>query len=480
MIFSSLIFVIVFLPITLIFYNISKDKYKNYILLIASLLFYAYGEPIYVFLMLGSIVVNYSISIVIAKFQKINKSNRLIKLFLVIDIIFNLALLWYFKYLSTTIDFIDSILGRENATELNIILPIGISFFTFQCISYVVDVYRGTVAVQSDFIKLALYISFFPQLIAGPIVRYVEIEKQLDTNNRRTDWISLSNGMERFCIGFCKKVIIANNLSEIVSTVSNQIKWGGYGISTVSLWISSISFTLQIYYDFSGYSDMAIGLAKMFGFDLPENFNYPYIAKSATDFWRRWHISLSSWFRDYVYIPLGGNRVGKSRHIFNLFVVWLLTGIWHGATFNFWIWGIMWFCMLLCEKYIIKPDNRNKMIQICWQAITLLIINFGWVIFNSTSMKNAFSFIKGMLGANGNTISFDSYIVDALTNYGPFVIVGLFFAIPWKEIVKIKPDNKKMLMLIGCMKTMCVVICFIWGVSYLVLGANNPFLYFNF
>ena len=335
MIFSSITFLFYFLPITLGLYYLVPNKLKNIVLLLASLFFYAYGEPTYILIMLLSVLSTYIFGRLIDKFRKYSK------LFLILSICFSVGLLIYFKYTNFLISNIN--LWLKNKVDfINVVLPIGISFYTFQMISYTIDVYRKDVKVQKNIFKLALYVTLFPQLIAGPIVRYTTIEKELEERTHSFEKFAI--GVRRFVIGLGKKVLIANVLGEL-----NNIFLGSNEKSVVFYWIYGISAMLQIYFDFSGYSDMAIGLGKMFGFEFLENFNYPYIATSITDFWRRWHISLSSWFKDYVYIPLGGNRKGLKRQIINIFVVWLLTGIWHGANWNFILWGVYFGIILLIE-----------------------------------------------------------------------------------------------------------------------------------
>ena len=392
MVFSSLIFTFLFLPIVLIVYYLAKDKYRNYILLAASLFFYSYGEPHFVYVMLGSVLGNYIMALLIDRF----KERKLSKICLIADIVFNIGLLFIFKYLDFTISVFNMVF-HTSIDIMRIKLPIGISFFTFQALSYVIDVYRGTVKVQKNLLYLALYISFFPQLVAGPIVRYSTIEEQI--HDRKCTLESFSEGAKRFLIGFSKKIILANNLSlfasEIFSldvTVTNPLL----------LWLGSICFSLQIFYDFSGYSDMAIGLGRIFGFVFLENFDYPYVSRSVTEFWRRWHMSLGQWFRDYVYIPLGGSRVSTPRHILNMLIVWLLTGIWHGANFTFIAWGLGYFVLLVIEKYIIKPEKRNSSIpSVVWRIVTLAAINFGWVMFNSAGCRDGIRYCLAMLGAYG-------------------------------------------------------------------------------
>ena len=369
MVFSSLLFAFFFLPAVMLIYYLAKDKYRNYILLVASLVFYAYGEPRFVLVMIASIFMNYGFAIVI---DRLKDSQVKPKFLLILNVVLNLGILFVFKYLDFAISVTNQVVGTDFHIK-NIALPIGISFFTFQALSYVIDVYKKHVEVQKNPLFLALYISFFPQLIAGPIVRYKTIEQQITKRECTID--KFAEGGRRFLLGFCKKVILSNNLSVVAAKV-----WALVGTTTnvnpVFLWIGSICYSLQIFYDFSGYSDMAIGLGKIFGFEFEENFDYPYISKSVTEFWRRWHISLGQWFRDYVYIPLGGSRVSIIRSILNLLIVWLLTGLWHGASWSFVAWGLGYFGMLVVEKFVIKPEKRSLVFGVIWRIVTLVCVNF--------------------------------------------------------------------------------------------------------
>ena len=340
MLFTSISFLYYFLPALIIIYFITPKKYKNIILLIASLLFYFYGEPKYVFLMILEIIIAYIGAILIDKYKNQSKNILIITLFI------HVFLLIIFKYTDFIIQTINDI-SNANIKLLNIALPIGISFYTFQIISYIIDVYSGKVKVQRNIIKLATYVSLFPQLVAGPIVRYQTVEKELD--NRVHSFNNFADGIRRFSVGLAKKVLIANALGELCSKASALNE-----ATVIFYWIFGISYMLQLYFDFSAYSDMAIGLGRIFGFHFPENFNYPYISKSITEFWRRWHISLSTWFKDYVYIPLGGNRDGKYKQIRNILIVWLLTGIWHGANWTFLIWGLLFGIILIIEKIFLN------------------------------------------------------------------------------------------------------------------------------
>ncbi|MCR5108889.1 MAG: MBOAT family protein, partial [Lachnospiraceae bacterium] len=412
MVFSSIVFAFIFLPIVVVLYFLAKPEYRNYILLAASLIFYSYGEPRFVFIMIISIIINYLLARLI-DIYKYKERIRAAKTVLVIDIAANLLLLFVFKYLNFSVTILNTVF-KIDMTNPGIALPIGISFFTFQALSYCIDVYRGTVKVQKNPLYLALYISFFPQLIAGPIVRYSLIEDSLKERTITAE--DFSTGAKRFMLGFIKKIVLANNLAVVSSNIWSH---DPSALNSQVLWLGSICFSLQIFYDFSAYSDMAIGLGRIFGFRYEENFNYPYISSSVTEFWNRWHISLSHWFRDYVYIPLGGSRVKVARHIINLFIVWLLTGIWHGANYTFIVWGLMYFVLLVFEKYVIHPEKRYSVIfKIIWHIFTLVFVNFGWVIFNSNNLEQAMSFCMGMVGVRGFEFTMQDFIVRYMREYG--------------------------------------------------------------
>ena len=471
MVFSSAIFLFAFLPIVLLLYCLSGQRLKNGILLAASLLFYAYGEPKFVFVMLASIVLNYAFAMLIELPGYGSKRWR--RDWLLAALACDLGILFVFKYLN----FFGHMVGKALHIDLqlpSIALPIGISFFTFQALSYVVDVYRGTTRVQRNPFSLALYISFFPQLIAGPIVRYSTIAEQID--DRKVTPEKLSQGVQRFIAGFCKKVLLANNVALVAEAAFDV-----HGEKSVALlWVGSLAYTLQIFFDFCGYSDMAIGLGKMFGSEFEENFNYPYMAKSVTDFWHRWHISLSQWFRDYVYFPLGGSRVTPARHIFNLFVVWFLTGLWHGANYTFLAWGMMYFVMQLVEKFLVKPQRLNGVTAMGWRVVTLLIVNFGWVLFNSLSIADAKQYIFGMLGLRGLPL-WSAAVTGSFREYGVFLLLGVMFSTPITKVCgqrlclgRAGTAWQKVLLPLG------QIAVFAWAVSFVVLGAHNPFIYFNF
>ena len=462
--FSSIIFILIFLPIFLFSYFIIKNyTYKNIVLLLFSLAFYAFGEPIYIFLMIISIIINYFIALLIDKKKK--------RLLLILAIIFNIGLLVIFKYTDLIID-INNYLLHTNFAHKNILLPIGISFYTFQILSYVIDVYLGKVKVQKNILFLGSYITAFPQLIAGPIVRYETIEQELTKRTHSID--KVYDGINRFIIGLSKKVLIANNVGYITTHVMSQSPTT-YGF--IGAIISMLCYTLQIYFDFSGYSDMAIGIGKILGFSFPENFNYPYIASSITDFWRRWHITLSSWFKEYVYIPLGGNRVKWYRHIINILIVWLLTGLWHGASINFLLWGLYYGIFLIIEKYLLKKvlDKTPAFIK---HIYTLIIIIIGWTIFYNTNLTDLLNTFKSLIGYYGlGNIKVFVY-TESLTVVNIIaVIFGLLLSTPVFKLINDKLGKNKLYITI---KDIVLILLFILCIVYLISGSYNPFIYFRF
>ena len=469
MVFSSLLFTFYFLPLVLMIYYPLRGKFRNYVLLAASLCFYAYGEPKFVFIMAFSIALNYGIALMI------NRCRKQAKLLLIISVILNVGILFVYKYLNFGISIVNS-LFRTGFPTPEIALPIGISFFTFQAMSYVIDVYRGTVRVQKNPLYVALYISFFPQLVAGPIVRYHDIEEQI--SNRHSSMLLFGEGVKRFFLGFSKKVILANNLAVVAEEV---FRMQFTTANPLVLWLGSICFSLQIFYDFSGYSDMAIGLGKMFGFTFAENFNYPYISQTVTEFWRRWHISLSQWFRDYVYIPLGGSYGSAIETIRNMLVVWLLTGIWHGASFTFIFWGLGYFVLLVFEKYLLKPSERkSRFLRIIWQIITLLCVNWGWVMFNSPSLRSGLRFCLSMLGFYVHRFTWDTSMQLYLREYGIYIFLGILFAAPVMKKLETLIGKTKAASVLCIIEPLLYGLVFLWAVSFLILGAHNPFIYFNF
>lgn len=472
MVFSSSTFLIVFLPVTIVVYYIIGEvatknmTVKNIILLIASLVFYAWGEPVYILLMLISIFFNFIIGKDIDRSKKRGNTKEA-KISFIISIIFNLAILGFFKYFGFLIENINS-LFNINISAPQLALPIGISFYTFQIMSYVIDLYRGETEVQEHIIPFALYISLFPQLIAGPIVKYKDIAIQLES--RKESLHKFSVGITRFTVGLAKKLLLANTLGAVYTSIQAS---GSKSISALTAWIGIICYTLQIYFDFSGYSDMAIGLGKVFGFSFNENFNYPYIADSVTDFWRRWHISLSTWFKEYVYIPLGGNRVKTPRVLLNLMIVWLLTGLWHGAAWNFIIWGVFYGILLIIEKYVLSKVV-NKIPSFIRHIITLIIVMIGWVFFSAPNLSEALSYIAAMFGGGSGFI--DSTAKYLLSTNILVILAGIFCATPiYKKIAeKFNPDT------VSKMKIIAFPLLYILCIVFMISETYNPFLYFRF
>lgn len=458
MVFSSLIFLFLFLPTFLLCYFIPKKrKTKNIVLLIFSLLFYGYGEPIYVLLMILSIIANYFIVLWMDKSSKPKK-------WLIIDLVFNLGLLFFFKYTNFFLDNINNLFNL-NIKFLSISLPIGISFYTFQILTYVIDVYKSKVPVQKSIINLGCYISAFPQLIAGPIVRYETVNKEL--NDRCEDIEGFATGVRRFIIGLFKKCVIANEMAYVADTLFGS---SIASLGTIGMIVGGVAFTFQIYFDFSGYSDMAIGLGKMLGFNYLENFNYPYVARTITDFWRRWHISLSTFFRDYVYIPLGGNRCKRVRHIFNLFVVWALTGLWHGASWNFVFWGLFYFILLILEKFIFK--KIDKLPAFLGHLYTFSLVTFGFIIFYFTDTSTLIEAIKTLFGAHGlgNMMIFTHYQIFKLKT----IIIFVLSAFASTPIFKPIFDKKNKF------SDIYIIILFIISIISILASSYNPFIYFRF
>ena len=463
MLFTSISFLYYFLPIVIILYFIVPKKFKNFILFLSSIFFYFCGEPIYTFLMIGEIFIAY----VGARYlEKHRKKSILVSLLAI-----HIGALGLFKYSDFTINNINQIFGSK-IPLLKLALPIGISFYTFQIISYVVDVYRGKVKAQKSFLKLATYVSLFPQLIAGPIVRYETIEKELDS--RTSNFENFAYGVRRFVIGLGKKVLIANMLGELCDVFSTTNEK-----SILFYWIFAISYSLQIYFDFSAYSDMAIGLGRMFGFHFLENFNYPYISKSITEFWRRWHMSLSSWFRDYVYIPLGGNRKGTIILVRNIFIVWALTGIWHGANWTFVIWGLMFGIMLIIEKLFLTK-HLEKMPSILQRIYVLFTVMISFIIFNANSIGEAWNNIIGLLGANGESL-INASTVYYLKSYLVVLVIAIIGSTPFlKNIIEKLKTKTNANKIINLLEPIAMASILIIVTAYLVDNSYNPFLYFRF
>ncbi len=466
MLFSSIPFLYYFLPSVLILFLLAPKKLKNTVLLISSLVFYGWGEPKYVIMMVASIIIGFISGLLIEATNEKSKK----KLILTINLIINLGFLGFFKYSNFFIENFNNLTGLS-LNLLNVALPIGISFYTFQILSYAVDVYRGTVKAQKNLINLATYITMFPQLIAGPIVRYTDVVESLD--ERIINFEKISCGVRRFIVGLSKKVLLANALGELCVTFkASEDK------SLLFYWLYAISFCLQVYFDFSGYSDMAIGLGKILGFEFMENFNFPFISKSVAEFWRRWHISLGSWFRDYVYIPLGGNRVKKSRWIFNILVVWFLTGFWHGAAWNFIIWGLYFVIFLVLEKTVIgKFITKTPVLN---RVYTLFFIIISFVIFDAVNMGEAFTYIKAMLGFSGVPLVSTEFIYY-LKEYAVILALGIVGATPLVKKVATKlTEINGVKVVVGILEPIILVALLVLVTAYLVDGSFNPFLYFRF
>ena len=462
MVFTSISFIYYFLPLLLICYFAVPKKFRNIILLMFSVLFYFYGEPKYILLMLIEVLISYVVGLLIDKYKSKN--------ILIIGIFIHVLLFGIFKYFNFVIINVNN-LFHSNLNLLNVVLPIGISFYTFQIISYEIDVYNKKVNVQNNILKYFLYVFLFPQLIAGPIVRYQDVNNEID--NRNVTFEMFANGLRRFIIGLSKKVIIANNLGELCNIYLNL-----GDKSVLFTWIFAISYMLQIYFDFSGYSDIAIGLGKMLGFNFPENFNYPYMAKSITDFWRRWHMTLSSWFRDYVYIPLGGNKKGVLKQIRNILIVWSLTGLWHGASWNFIVWGLYFGILLILEKFILKKyfSNVPKFIK---GIYTLFLVMISFVIFQGDSLSSAFNIIKGLFGLNGE-LFITNVTLYYLKGYVLFIVLGVISSTNYVKNLVIKISNGKGKKIINILEPIYLLILLIIVTMYLIDSSYNPFLYFRF
>ena len=466
MLFSSIPFLYFFLPCVLVLYFAVPKCLKNGVLMLVSLFFYAWGEPKYVFLMAATILIGYVTGILIEKF----KGKALSKVFLAVSVIVDLGFLAYFKYADFFISNFNAATGLS-LPLLRIALPIGISFYTFQILSYSIDVYRGDVSAQKNPVNLAAYVTMFPQLIAGPIVRYSDIAVQLE--NRTHSFEKISAGIRRFILGLAKKILIANTLGELCDVFrSSEEK------AVLYYWLYAVAFALHIYFDFSGYSDMAIGLGKIFGFDFSENFNYPFISSTVTEFWRRWHMSLGTWFRDYVYIPLGGNRVSKAKWFFNIFVVWLLTGFWHGAAWNFIAWGLFFAVLLVLEKMFLKDLlEKTKIIKRIYIALAVLI---SFVIFNAADMAEAFQYIGAMFGA-GNIPLINTGMLYYLKSYAVVLVLAAAGSTPVVKACAMRLyDGKKTGRVMNVLEPVVLVALLIVMTAYLVDGSFNPFLYFRF
>ena len=459
MIFSSISFIYYFLPLLLIVYFIFPNKYKNIVILLFSLLFYFLGEPKYIIILLLSCFINYYLSKLIDK-------GKYRKLFLILAVLYNVIQLLVFKYTDFFIENVNNIFNL-NISYLYIVMPIGISFFTFQALGYVIDVYNKKHKSASSLINFMTYICLFPQLVAGPIVRYSDIEKELIERTHSFD--KFSNGIKRFTVGLSKKVLLANVLGEFVKELATD--------TVLSSWLRPIGYTMQIYFDFSGYSDMAIGLGLMLGFKFLENFNYPLIASSITDFWHRWHISLSSWFKDYVYIPLGGNRVSKLKWIRNIFIVWFLTGFWHGASWNFIIWGIYFGIILVIEKFVLKKYlDKTKVFKYIYSQV-IIIVSF--LIFNASSLNEIIVSLKNMFFINDIAL-YDKEVIYYLKSYLTLIIISVIAATPLFKILINKVNNTKFNIVINILEPIVYISLLVLCTAFLVDASFNPFLYFRF
>ncbi len=458
MVFSSVLFLLYFLPITIILYFLAPKRIRNLILFVVSLFFYGWGEPIYILIMLFSTFFDYFNGIMLVKYDD---NERVRKFYLVLSMVVNLGILGFFKYSDFLIGALNSSLELD-IPLLNLPLPIGISFYTFQTMSYTIDIYRRVAKHQKNIIDFGAYVVMFPQLIAGPVVRYNTISEEL--NDRKETYEGFSDGISRFVCGLSKKVLLANNIGMLWDYV---VSLPQSELSVLLSWLGIIAYAFQIYFDFSGYSDMAIGLGKMLGFNFPENFNYPYISKSITEFWRRWHISMGTWFREYLYIPLGGNRVKVSRNVLNLIIVWFCTGLWHGAGYNFIVWGLYYGLILILEKFV-YGKLLNKLPSIIRHIYTLVLVLIGWVFFAFDSLKGGVEYLKCMFGFKGEFIN--SGFTYNLLSYLPLIVVLVIASTP--VIKKFKP-NKYIAMAL-------TVFGFVISLAYIVNSSFNPFLYFRF
>lgn len=467
MVFSSLIFLFIFFPLTLLLYFIARNiKTKNFILVVASLIFYSWGEPVWVILLIFSSILDYTVSHAIEK----HRNQPITKFYLAVSVIINLGLLAVFKYSGFFISTINSAFGLS-LPEPAFSLPIGISFYTFQTMSYSIDVYRGNVKAQKSFMNFLMFVSLFPQLIAGPIVRYSDIEDQISKRTVTTE--AFSAGMTRFMAGLGKKVLIANYAGSLATSLLKDID----SAAVMSVWFGVLFYAFQIYFDFSGYSDMAIGLGKMFGFDYPENFKYPYISTSITEFWRRWHITLSSFFRDYVYIPLGGNRVGIPRQILNLLIVWGLTGLWHGASWNFVLWGLYYFFFLCLEKFILKKFFDKIPSPIRW-LYSMSVVLVGWMIFYFDDFQTLITAFSVAFGHTGNAFT-DPVSETLVINNVPFILIAAIASTPVLNVIR-RLVEKSSPLTESILRIVYNIVMLILCVASLVGSTYNPFLYFRF
>ena len=470
MVFSSILFITRFLPLVLAIYFVVPKRIRNLVLFLSSILFYAWGEPVYILLMCFTITVDYVFGLIIDRQISAGKKKSA-KVSLAAAVVINLALLGFFKYANFTINTVNSLTGAGIAA-IKLALPIGISFYTFQSLSYVIDVYRGDTKVQKNILDFGTYVTLFPQLIAGPIVRYRTVAEEMQ--GRVENRADFARGISRFIFGLGKKVLLANNAGLLWDSVNALT---ASEMSVGSFWLGILAYTFQIYFDFSGYSDMAIGMGLMFGFHFDENFNYPYMAKSITEFWRRWHISLSTWFKEYVYIPLGGNRAGIVKQIRNIIIVWMLTGFWHGASWNFVAWGLYYGAMLIIEKVVLLKIVE-KMPKFVRHIYTMFFVIIGWVLFSFDSFKRGAEFIAGMFGLGGYSVINKEFIYLLLNNLVLLVILVIGSTdIPKKCMERLAAKNNNGFRVLGIIGLETILaIC----VAYLVASTYNPFLYFRF
>ncbi len=473
---TNIIFIFCFLPISLVLYYLVRDEVKEYVLLVISLLFYAFGSLDFFLLFLFSIIVNIIIGRSIASTHICRKQLRYI--LLTLGILYNVSLLVYYKYTN----FVLSIYGNffhKDVTLRNIVLPLGISFFTFKSISYLVDIFKRQIELSANPIHDALYLSFFTQIISGPLSRYDDMHNIIISSNKQDKFALFSEGVYRFILGFNKKILLANVLSNITTEIFSS---PFATMSSSYAWLGSICYSMQLFFDFAGYSDMAIGLSEMFGYSCPENFNYPYMTSSISKFWRRWHISLSQWFRDYIYFPLGGSRVNKKYRIYlNLFVVWTLTGIWHGSAWNFVFWGLGYFILISFEKATGLPDKLNsKILKTIYRILTLLFINFQWVMFRADNIIHGLKYIKHMFFCEPNPLT-DARTLFLIKDYFIFILFALLFCFPVIPWIEQKTEKNKMLhTAFQAVLMIATFALFMWAVSFVVSGQNNPFAYANF
>ena len=472
MIFSTIYFLFLYLPIVLFLYYITPLKWRNVPLLIVSLIFYGWGEPVYLFVMLASITINYLLGLVVERCKQ-RDNDKGARIAVASSVVINLAILFFFKYWDFIAGSLEAV-GLTFMPKLGLELPIGISFYTFQTMSYTVDVYRGDGHCQRNFVTFGTFVTIFPQLIAGPIIQYKDLDRQLEKRTHSPE--RFASGVQVFVVGMAKKVLLANNLGML---------WDTYKampvdqLTTAGAWLGILAFSLQLYFDFSGYSDMAVGMGRMLGFEFMRNFNYPYISKSVTEFWRRWHISLGNWFRDYVYIPLGGNRVSKGRHLINLLVVWALTGIWHGASWNFMFWGLYFAVLIIIEKFFLL-ERLKKLPAFVQHVYALFVVLVSWAIFAVEDFGQMRSYLAAMFGAGGGGLA-DPAFGYYLRSYLPTLVIGILAAVPvwsnlWRGLEERQSGRKALRVALPVLLMGGLLLC----TAYLVDATYNPFLYFRF